>query len=503
MSNLDDLTVVVVGLGAMGRGIARVFAAAGAEVRVLDVDAQRTTDGHAATVEEAAEDPGAGARITAVPELADALDGAHLLVEAIVEDLGSKRDLLHRVADHAAPELIVASNTSSLSVGAMGAAYGDPGRVLGLHFFNPPIRMQLVEVVVAAGTDPQVVDTAVDWITACGKTPVRCQDSPNFVVNRVCRPLYYEAQLLAAAGHEPAVVDVVARRALGHRVGPLELLDHVGIHTHVASSETAHRELTDPRYRPIPLARRLVAAGHTGKAAGHGFYDHGLEPPREARSRVLEPPPAGDRPVVLAGPDADRIAEVAALPAAAGGTAHGGVTLYACGPRVGDADVIAVRDAAASGAVVVESSDGRWLDDLPAGVGWVRLHAAADRPFAEVVADDTAAVSVTDGVQAVLAAAGADAVRVLASPGLVADRLRSCLINEAVTLDEEGLAEPHDIDVALRLGMNHPQGPFEALADAGTDRVRATLAGLARDLGDPRYRPALRLVRLAAGAART
>jgi 3-hydroxybutyryl-CoA dehydrogenase len=507
MTALDGLTVTVVGLGAMGRGIARLFDAAGAEVRVCDASAELTEAGVRALREEAEADGERIRTILASADLEAAVRGADLLIEAIVEDPAAKAALLGRIAAVADEELVVASNTSSLPIGAMGQAFGAPERVVGMHFFNPPTKMRLVEVVAAPGTAPHVVEAARGWCEGIGRTPIVCADSPNFIVNRVCRPLYYEAQLLHTQGHEPAVVDVVARRALGHRVGPLELLDHAGIHTHLGSSETAHRELGDPRYRPIPIARRLVGAGHTGRAAGRGFYDHDALPPRRARERVLRVAPdgaAGEGAVAVRGPGraallaalVDRAERLDADPGAAQ------AVLYACAGAVSDADVAAVRSLAEDGAVVVDSSDGRWLDQLPGGAGWVRLHHRAGAPFAEVVDDPEAGILASAAVDAVLAATGADSVAVLASPGLVADRLAACLVNEAVGLVEEGIAERAAIDVALRLGMNHPIGPLELLDELGALVVRATLRSLQEGFGDPRYRPALLLARWAAREGR-
>lgn len=504
MTPIEDLAVVVVGLGAMGRGIARVFDAAGATVRVVDATAEMTAAGHRTCVEEAEAD---GAPVSAVRPVADldhALVGADLLIEAIVEDLAAKTDLLHRVAAAADDQLVVASNTSSLSIGAMGHAFGAPEHVVGMHFFNPPTKMRLVEVVQGPGTAPAVVDAARAWTEALGKTPVVCIDSPNFIVNRVCRPLYYEAQLLVTQGHEPASVDVIARRALGHRVGPLELLDHAGIHTHLGSSETAHRELGDPRYRPIPLARRLVRAGFTGRAAGRGFYDHTDEPPREARARVVRSAPAPQGKIAVRGPGNRTLLHALGRTADAELDAGSETVpvLYVCDDAATDDDVDAVRRLSSTTSVTVESSDGRWLDDLPAGAGWIRVHTRGDAPFAEVVDDAHAAITPSAAVEAVLGALRAEAVSVLAMPGLVADRLAACLVNEAVTLFEEGIAERGDIDVALRLGMNHPVGPLELLDDVGAVGVRDVLTSVLQGSGDPRYRPAMLLARWAAATGR-
>jgi 3-hydroxybutyryl-CoA dehydrogenase len=455
-----DLRVAVAGLGPMGRGIARVFAAAGAAVTVVDIDAATTARGHAQLLEE--ED----VPVSAAASVAEAVRDADLFVEAIVERFEAKRSLLAEVRAAGNDKLVVASNTSSLSIGELGVAYGDPSRVVGMHFFNPPTKMRLVEIIRGARTDPEVVALAREWVDALGKTAVLCADSPNFIVNRVCRPLYYESQLLVTQGMAPPVVDAAVKGALGHRMGPLELLDFTGLHTHLGSSETALREFGDPRYRPIPLTRQLVRAGTTGRAAGRGYYDYAAGKPREAQASVLREP---------------RPSEV-------------DVRVYravGCTP----ADVTAVAELARRGRVVVDSSDGGWVEHLPAGVGWLRLHGG----FAEVVADEVAGIEPAyDAVDAL----GVTSVPVLALPGLVVDRLAHTMANEALTLVEEGTATAEDVDLALRLGMNHPSGPLEYLSRTGPAEVLAGLRGMATHFGDPRYRPAQLLVRQAAGSRR-
>lgn len=530
MSALDGLAVTVAGLGPMGRGIARAFADAGAAVTVVDASREATQTGLERIREEAAKDaergarkatsggagagdgasrPGArGAGATAVPairaadSIADAVGEADLFIEAIVERPDAKAALLEQVRAAARPELVVASNTSSLSIGELGQAYGAPEHVIGMHFFNPVARMRLVEVVRGPHTDDGVRERTCEWVRALGKTPVVCVDAPNFVVNRVCRPLYYEAQLLATQGVEPAVVDAVARGALGHRMGPLELLDFTGLHTHLGSSETALREFGDPRYRPIPRTRALVRAGATGRAAGRGWYDHEAEPPRAARARVVREQPQRDgRSIALSGPGTAALLRHPTIADLSDGSAH--LAVYSAPSSCTREDVAAVRGLLARGLeTVVDSSHHGWLEALPRGASWIRLHVLRGDPFAEVVADPEAALTPGPAVDALLDAVGAAAVQVPALPGLVADRLQHTLVNEAVTVVEEGTASAGDVDLALKLGMNHPAGPLEHLTEVGERTVLQSLRSMQDGFGDPRYRPAPLLVRRAAGAAR-
>ena len=499
---LTGLTVAVAGLGPMGRGIARVFDRAGATVIVSDISAEATEAGLAQIRADAEADGDELGGVTG-SLLEQAVEDADLFIEAVVENMAVKEQLLATVRKHGKPDLIVASNTSSLSVGEMGKAFGDASRVIGMHFFNPPTKMRLVEVIKAAATSNDVHARVIGIVEGLGKTAVTCADSPNFVVNRICRPLYYEAQLLAMQGVEAAVVDSAARGALGHRMGPLELLDFTGLHTHLASSETALREFGDPKYRPIPRVRGLVRNGMTGKAAGRGFYHHDVESTRDARARVTRAPqPAGELVLEVRGPDA---AVTTAHPAVTGLTGDSpDVILYSCHRTPTAEQVREVRELVGDTPVVVDSSDGAWLRELPAGAGWIRLHTTRDQVFAEVVRDAVAAVEVPGVVPALLDALGAASVVVEAAlPGLVADRLAFCLANEAFSVVEEGTATAEDVNIALRLAMNHPVGPLELVEQVGVDVVHAGMRSMLDGFGDPRYRPAPLMQRQDSARART
>ena len=206
----------VLGLGVMGRGIARLLAGAGVEVTVADADAQRTADGLAALEREAAADD-APVEVRAVA--IDAPADVDLVIEATSEDPAIKAQVVATMAAIAGPDTMLATNTSSLSVDELGRASGVPERFVGLHFFNPPTRLPLVEVVAGTWCEPAVVDRAVGWVEALGQQAVRCVDAPGFIVNRVCRPLYGEAQRLVELGERPAVIDLLARRVLGDAAG--------------------------------------------------------------------------------------------------------------------------------------------------------------------------------------------------------------------------------------------------------------------------------------------
>lgn len=487
--------VAVLGLGVMGRGIARVFAAAGADVVATDATPELLASNAELLAREIAADGDTRTPRT-VAGLEECVAGASVVVEAVSERPDVKAELLAQLADVLAPDTVLATNTSSLSVSDLGRQYGRPTQVVGMHFFNPATKMRLVEVVRGAETAPETVDLALRICADLGKEGVLCVDSPGFIVNRCCRPIYYESQLLYSQGVEPAAVDALARRALGHRMGPLETIDITGLHTHLVASETALREFGDPRYRPIPVVRRLVRSGFLGRSTNRGFYDYGSETPGAGRTRVTRVPEAAPLPLRAAGPDGDRIAGLA-------GPASGGdvVTVYRTSTSTDD-DLRAIEEFRVRGAVVLDSSDGGWIERLPAGVDWVHVHQREGEVTVEVVSDELAGVAPTEVVDGVVAALGGVAVVVPALPGLVVDRLGNALANEACGLVEEGIATAEGVDAALVSGMNHARGPFAYMAAVGADQVLHGLRRLQDTTGDDRYRPTAHLTRLVAGAAR-
>jgi 3-hydroxybutyryl-CoA dehydrogenase len=284
MTDTETIRIVgVAGAGTMGSGIAQVFAQAGFEVRLhdtapaaLDRARQAIERSLAKLVEkgrlDAATRDGALARLRPAPALDDLAD-ADYIVEAIVEDPAAKRALFAALDRLARPEVVLASNTSSISITSIAAATRRPDRVLGMHFMNPVPLMALVELVRGQATSAETMETAVALCRRLGKTPVEAADYPGFIANRILMPMINEAIYAVMEGvGTPEAVDTVMKLGMNHPMGPLELADFIGLDVCLAILEVMHAGLGDPKYRPCPLLRRMVAAGHLGRKSGRGFY---------------------------------------------------------------------------------------------------------------------------------------------------------------------------------------------------------------------------------------
>ena len=450
--------LAVLGAGTMGSGIARVAVEAGYEVVLYDVAPaalERTRERLAAAWErherEGRVPPGTAAarlgRLRPVTDL-DALAPAAVVIEAVPEDLGLKRELLAAVGRRVASDALIASNTSSLSITALAQPVPEPARVIGLHFFNPVPAMRLVEVVAGALSAPAAVARGIEVARRLGKEPVVCADTPGFVVNRVARPFYGEALRLLGEGlADVATIDALVRAA-GFPMGPFQLMDLVGIDVNLAVTRSVFEGFGgEPRYRPHPIQQQLVAAGWLGRKTGRGFYhyDEAGRPRgvawrgwRQAVALADEPAGGGTAPAEPVPTAPNR----AAAPAGTGGAGDGGpaaaapATAEAPGRERDPRPLWVVGD----GPLASELAR-RWTE---AGIGVIQLASTA------------VAAAMAEGADGAAAAAPAPAPARGCAPGPAATRAAADVRTPAavaVTWEELDPLDPGHWSAALsRLG---------------------------------------------------
>ncbi len=278
-------TIAVLGSGTMGAGIAQVCALRGFLTVLYDITPEIVNAGYEkirASIQKGVDlgkttPEAAGSALARLHTTANLKDCslADLAIEAVPEDLNIKRDLFRQLDELLAPHALVASNTSSLSITALAGAVKRPEQLLGLHFFNPPVLMALVEVTRGDRTAPETLEAGLKFVRDLGKTPVVCKDTPAFIVNRVARPFYGEAlRLLGENAADPATIDALVK-SLGFKMGPFELMDLIGLDVNFAVTQSVyHAFFEDPRYRPHPIQRKMVEAGMLGRKAKRGFYEY-------------------------------------------------------------------------------------------------------------------------------------------------------------------------------------------------------------------------------------
>lgn len=481
--------VAVIGAGAMGAGIAQVAAAAGHTVKLLDNRpgaAALAMDGIRAQFEkmaakgklslEAAQ--AAGARLQAAEHLADLFD-AGLVVEAIVENLPVKQALFKDLEAVVSEACILASNTSSISITAIGAALTHPQRLAGLHFFNPAPLMALVEVVSGLATELEVATTLFATAAAWGKTPVHAKSTPGFIVNRVARPYYAEAlRVLTEGGADCATLDACCREAGGFRMGPFELMDMIGHDVNFAVTQSVWRAFfNDPRFLPSLIQQDLVDAGFLGKKSGRGFYSY--------QEGALKPlpvtAPALDQPddIVVYG-------QSAAARALATRLQTRGVR-FTQAAALGDTLIRA-------GAATLRVTDGRTATRCAFDTqtpNTVLLDLALDYAQATRLAVSVAAQcdpTAADHAIGLLQAAGFAVSPLQDIPGLIVMRTVAMLANEAFDAVNQGVCDAAAVDTAMRLGVNYPCGPLAWARAIGIDQLSTVLTHLAQTYGEDRYR---------------
>ncbi|MDX8533237.1 3-hydroxyacyl-CoA dehydrogenase [Mesorhizobium sp. VK25A] len=482
----------VVGAGVMGSGIAEVLAAAGVDVMIVDEapgkaaaaldqiasrQRARATAGKvsAETVEKLL------ARIEPVETL-DRLAGTDLVVEAIIERLEPKRQLIGTLEKIVGPDAIIATNTSSLSVTAIASAASRPQRVAGYHFFNPVPVMKLVEVISGARTAPEVEHALVDLATRFGHRPVIAADTPGFIVNHAGRAFGTEALAMLREGVASIDdIDAILRDAAGFRMGPFELMDLTGLDVSHPVMESIYNQFyQDPRYRPSVIAARRVEAGLLGRKTKRGFYDHG---------DVRATPAA--KPVEAVGAEA-------ALP--------GRVTVIADNEASGMQELVdsCAADLTIDGDhLILIGLEGEDVAGAAVRLGLPASLCVGFDPFfgidrhVTLVASAATSDRTREAALSLVHRAGRKATMVEDSCGAVCQRVIAMIVNIGSEIVEQKIASAPDLDAAVRLGLGYPLGPLEWGDKIGPKRVLRILDTIYDRTRDPRYRASLWLRRRA------
>lgn len=484
----SELTLAVIGAGAMGRGIAQIAAVAGIRTLLIDARPQavdeaiafigrmldRQVDKGRMGADDAAQ---AKARLSASGMDDEALRGAHVVVEAIVEDLEAKRALFAELEARVGDACILATNTSSLSVTAIAAQCREPRRVAGFHFFNPVPLMKIVEVAAGPLTAPEVADALVALGERMGHFTARTQDTPGFLVNHAGRGLGTEGLRIVDEGiTDFAGVDQVLREAAGFRMGPFELMDLTGLDVSHPVMESLYEQFyQEPRFRPSPTTRQRFHARLLGRKTGSGFYAY-------ADGKKMEPE-AGPAPTV------DPLPAVWVSPAEADGHAGASALLERLGvpidsgPRpAGDSLCLVTPLGADTTTAVTEQGldpsrtvalDALFLSD--------RRRTLMTTPITDP--------AMRDAAHALLASDGAAVTVIHDSPGFIAQRVVATIVNIGCEIAQRRIGTPQDLDRAVELGLGYPRGPLAYGDHIGARRILQILEALYAFYGDPRYRP--------------
>ena len=493
-------TIAVIGAGTMGAGVAQVAAAAGHLVLLFDaVDgaAQKGIDNTSRGLDrliqrermsEAQRDALIG-RITPVETL-EALAPASLFIEAIIENLEAKQQLFQQLETIGGNAAILATNTSSISVTAIGAALQRPERLLGMHFFNPAPIMKLVEIISGLATDPELAESIFDTAQAWGKQAVHARSTPGFIVNRVARPFYAEGLRLQQEGAAiPATIDATMRDCAGFRMGPFELMDLIGHDVNYAvTCSVFEAYYGDPRFQPSLIQKELVDGGFLGRKSGRGFYDYaeGAGKPEAASCDRREAPAKAT--LIGEGPVADSFAELL-VDSGIDTRREGGEQFAICTEK---ATLMLTDGRMASVHAAVEEIDNLVLLDLARDY--------STTPRVVIAAAEQAAPAAVDEVIGLLQKCGKTVTQIDDVAGLCAMRTVCMLANEGADAVNQQVCSVDAVDIAMRGGVNYPLGPLEWADRIGLPRVLEVLDHMYENYGEDRYRASPLIVRrVAAG----
>ena len=480
--------VGLVGAGAMGRGIAQIAAQGGCQVLLFDAQSGAADTARAAVQEQWQRLLSKGriseeqlqawsARLQPVADMA-ALKDCTLVVEAIVERLDIKQAVFAQLEAVVAPDAVLVSNTSSLSVTQIAAGLQRPARFAGLHFFNPVPLMKVVEVIAGLKTDPALCDALAQAVRQWGHQPVQAQDTPGFIVNHAGRGYNTEALRIVGEGiADFATIDRILRDQAGFRLGPFELMDLTALDVSHPVMEAIYRQYYDePRYRPSVITAQRLAGGVVGKKAGQGFYRYD-----NGRAQVPPEPPVPDvavLPPVWVSPQATRRAALCALLHTLGAELETHAT-----PSAQALIVVAPLGLDVSAAAVAEHLDAT----RTVGIDLLIDDCATQR---RVLATNPATrADMRSAAHALFARDGKAVSVVRDSGGFVTQRVLATIVNIAADICQQRICTPQDLETAVTLGLGYPQGPLALGECWGTERVLQVLDNLQTVYGDPRYRP--------------
>jgi len=488
--------VGVVGAGTMGAGIAQVAAVAGRRVLLTDA-VPGAAERAVAQIRDRVKSQVAKGRLVVDPDalelsavaLAD-LAACDVVVEAIVEDLAAKKSLFAELEQITSPGCVFASNSSSLSPTAMAAGLRHPGRLVGLHFFNPAPAMKLVEVISGLATAPDVAEHAVNLAVAWGKTVVRSAATPGFIVNRIARPYYAEAwRLYEEQASVPENIDAVLTGAGGFRMGPFALMDLIGHDVNEAVTRSVWAAFGhDPRFTPSLAQRALVEAGWLGRKTGRGIYQYPRTTPASGPTATPAPPT----------PPPHAVTEYAASQPNSGSSPFRplldrGQVAIVTRDRDDRPPAVPQGSVKLPGGALLVQSEGVTATALSAATG--RPVIVVDRAL-DMTAATALAIAPSDGcpttalaeATGLLQAASLDVYVIDDVPGLIVTRTVAMLANLAADALACRVASADDIDTAMRLGVNYPLGPLAWADQWGVGTILTVLDSLENWYRDGHYR---------------
>lgn len=502
----------VAGAGTMGAGIAQLACLAGSRTLLYDPDGaaleralnrirSQLDRGGARGRWRPQDAAAAAARLELAAKLED-LAACQLVIEAAPERPEIKRELFQQLSEIVSEDCVLATNTSSLLVTSLASAARRPERVVGMHFFNPPVVMALLEVVAGVDSGERALALARAAGAAMGKHVIDAVDGPGFIVNRCNRPFGLEAlKLLQEQVASIEEIDFACRLGGGFRMGPFELMDLVGVDVGLDVSRSFYEQsFGEPRWRPSPITVKMVAAGHRGRKSGRGYYEY----PEAGEHRAVDPPlgpvGGGEGLIVVAGDsqlafELGQAAEEAGWEVASPAEAGGGPTPFLILDLTGGVEPEAPLQGAPQ-AICVAAGSLAALDPGGSAVGFHALPPLESSRLVELTRGEDSAQSAAQAIERFFKTLGKHTLWVQDAPGLVLGRIVCQVANEAAFALGERLGSAEDIDAGMIHGLNYPRGILAWADRIGLDHVISVLDALFLERGEERYRTAPLLRRL-------